>query len=248
MVYSIPAAQRTLLGFVGFFEAAFVLQFSVGTEIPRHETRNMCKYVIFQVAPKSCLFPQTGRIGCNAEIVSPKRENLDVSGTGLDRCGLRVREVEECDKSKGHLMRLGMKTFALAIAATLMAPTAFADGHGGDGDAAKGEKTFKKCKACHKIGEGAKNGTGPHLNDVIGRTAGSLEDYKFSESMVAAGEAGLVWDAENMFEYLKDPKKYLQAFLDDKAAKSKMTLKLKKEDDRKNVIAYVATFSAAPSE
>lgn len=145
-------------------------------------------------------------------------------------------------------MRLGMKTFALAIAATLMAPTAFADGHGGDGDADKGEKTFKKCKACHKIGEGAKNGTGPHLNDVIGRTAGTLEDFKFSESMVAAGEAGLVWDAENMFEYLKDPKKYLQAFLDDKAAKSKMTLKLKKEDDRKNVIAYVATFSAAPSE
>ena len=145
-------------------------------------------------------------------------------------------------------MRLGMKTLALAIAATLMAPTAFADGHGGDGDAAKGESTFKKCKACHKIGEGAKNGTGPHLNDVIGRTAGTLEDFKFSESMVVAGEAGLVWDAENMFEYLQDPKKYLQAFLDDKAAKSKMTLKLKKEDDRKNVIAYVATFSAAPSE
>ena len=42
----------------------------------------------------------------------------------------------------------------------------------------EGEKVFKKCKACHRIGLDAKNGTGPHLNNIFGRVAGELRDYK----------------------------------------------------------------------
>ncbi len=144
-------------------------------------------------------------------------------------------------------MRFGLKNLAVLAVATLLAPAAFADSHGGDGDIDKGEKTWKKCKACHKIGDDAKNGTGPVLNGVIGRTAGTYEDFKYSNSMIAAGEAGLVWTADVMVEYLEDPKGFLQEFLDDSKAKSKMTLKLKKEDDRENVVAYVATFSEAPA-
>ncbi len=113
-----------------------------------------------------------------------------------------------------------------------------------DGDAAKGEKVFKKCAACHTVGETAKNKVGPVLNDVFGRPAGTFADYKYGKSIIAAGEAGLVWNEEELFIYLQDPRKYLRAKLDDKKAKSKMTFKLKKEQDRLDVIAYLKTFSA----
>ncbi len=112
-----------------------------------------------------------------------------------------------------------------------------------DGDAVAGKKIFKKCSVCHKIGEGAKNAVGPVLTGVVGRTAGTFADYKYGKSTKAAGEAGLVWDEEKIFDYLQDPKKFLRALLDDKKAKSKMTFKLKKEEDRLNVIAYLKTFS-----
>jgi len=119
----------------------------------------------------------------------------------------------------------------------------------GEGDADKGENVFKKCKACHKIGEGAKNSVGPVLNDVIGRTAGTAEGYKYSPSMIAAGEAGLVWDQELVAQFIEDPKKFLQTYLDDSGVKTKMALKISNEDDRADVAAYVGTFSdPAPAE
>lgn len=136
------------------------------------------------------------------------------------------------------------KTGAMALSGLLlMATTAFADG-----DADKGETVFKKCKACHKIGEGASNTTGPMLNELIGRIAGTVEGYNYKPSMIAAGAAGLVWTEELMVDYLEDPKTFLRTFLNDPSASTKMTLKLKSEDDREDVAAYVATFStvAAP--
>lgn len=141
---------------------------------------------------------------------------------------------------EGNKMGLA-KTGIMALAGLfLMATTAFADG-----DAAKGEGVFKKCKACHKIGEGAKNATGPLLNNVIGRVAGTVDGYSYKPSMVAAGAAGLIWTEELVADYLEDPKAFLRAFLNDSAASTKMTLKLKKEDDREDVAAYLATLSAA---
>jgi cytochrome c len=75
---------------------------------------------------------------------------------------------------------------------------------------AEGENVFRKCKACHQIGEGAKHRTGPHLNGVFGRTAGSAEGFRYSNPMQAAGEDGLVWTAETMSEYLADPRGYIK--------------------------------------
>ena len=64
----------------------------------------------------------------------------------------------------------------LTTAATLLALStpAFAEG-----DAEKGEKVFKKCKACHAVGEDAKNKVGPILNGIVGAPAGANADFKY---------------------------------------------------------------------
>ncbi len=112
------------------------------------------------------------------------------------------------------------------------------------GDPAAGEKAFKKCKACHMIADGDnviyKGGkTGPNLFGVIGRKAGSVEGFKYGPDLVAAGEKGLVWDEETLANYVADPKGFLQEYLGDKSAKSKMSFKLRKGGE--DVAAFLAT-------
>lgn len=132
------------------------------------------------------------------------------------------------------------KALALSAAVFLVGSTyAIAEG-----DAAKGKKVFRKCKACHMVGEKAKNRVGPILNNVVGRTAGTLEGFKYSKAMIAAGTDGvewsdgpLVWNDESLTMYLKSPKKSIP--------KNKMAFAgLKKDADMENVIAYLKTFSA----
>lgn len=134
------------------------------------------------------------------------------------------------------------RTFAALIALSFAAP-AFADGHL-IGDPAEGEKTFSKCKSCHMIvsddGEEIQKGgrTGPNLYAIIGRTAGSA-DFKYGDDLVKAGEMGLVWDQENLAEYVADPRAFLRAYLDDSKAKSRMSYKLRKGGE--DVAAYLLT-------
>ena len=112
------------------------------------------------------------------------------------------------------------------------------------GDFDAGKKVFKKCKACHKIGEGAKNATGPVLTGVVGRKVATYPDYSYGKSMRKVRETGLVWDEEKLNGWLTNPKKYLRKVLGTRKAKAKMKFKLKKQADRDNVIAYLKTFSA----
>lgn len=70
-------------------------------------------------------------------------------------------------------------------------------------DAAAGERSFAKCRACHQIGEGARNLVGPQLNGLIGRHSGSAEGYAYS---AANKNSGLTWDEATFAEYIKDPK------------------------------------------
>lgn len=131
-----------------------------------------------------------------------------------------------------------MKVSAIAIAAALFAlpATAFADGHL-KGDPAKGEKVFKKCKACHVV-DSEKKKIGPSLKDIIGRQAGTKEGFKYSKAMIKAGEEGLKWDDKNLHGYLERPKKFIP--------KNKMAFAgLKKEQQRADVIAYLKQFSPA---
>lgn len=138
-----------------------------------------------------------------------------------------------------------LKTAALA---GFLTSAAIGSAHALDGEADKGKSLFKKCSSCHMVGPEAKNRVGPVLTDVVGRAAGTFPDYKYGKSIVAAGEAGLVWTEEELFDYLLNPKKYLRAKLEDKKAKSKMSFRLKKEDERANVIAYLKSLSPQPEE
>jgi cytochrome c len=117
------------------------------------------------------------------------------------------------------------------------------------GDPVKGKSTFNQCLACHRIGPDAKALVGPPLTDVIGRKAGTYAGFAYSSLMKAAGEAGLVWSEAEIVEYLVNPSNYLKKYLTDHGkadaatGASKMVYMLANEGQRKNVVAYVATFS-----
>ncbi len=119
--------------------------------------------------------------------------------------------------------RILTATLALAFAAALGSGAAVAEG-----DAAKGEKVFKKCKTCHTFDPGKKK-IGPHLKGVVGRKAGAVEGYKYSKAMAAAD---ITWDEANLDKYLTKPKKFLKG--------TKMSFAgLKKEAQRADLIAYL---------
>ncbi|MGB8813122.1 MAG: cytochrome C [Paracoccaceae bacterium] len=143
------------------------------------------------------------------------------------------------------------KLAILAVLATAASPSFAA------GDATKGEAVFKQCQTCHTVmndagevlaGKGAK--TGPNLFGVIGRTPGSLPDFKYGESIVAAGATGMVWDEASFTAYVQDPTNFWKTTLTDKGAKSKMMFKVKNAEAAADVYAFLAQFSpvAAPAD
>ena len=101
-------------------------------------------------------------------------------------------------------------------------------------DPAAGEKAFAVCKACHRVGAGAKNTVGPTLNGVVGRKAGSVEAFNYSEAMK---NSGLTWDEATLSAYLKDPK--------GKVPGNKMAFAGVKDDAKvADIIAYLKQFAA----
>ncbi len=99
----------------------------------------------------------------------------------------------------------------------------------------QGEKVFKKCQACHQVGEGAKNRSGPILNGIVGRAAGTVDGFKYSGPLMAMAEAGLVWTPEALTEFLAAPKSYMKG--------TKMSFAgLKDDADRDAVVAYLSSF------
>lgn len=109
-------------------------------------------------------------------------------------------------------------------------------------DAAAGERVFNRCKACHAL-EAGQNKVGPYLAGIFGRTAGTAEGYRYSPINSAAGEAGLVWDEENIVTYLEDPQGFLETYLAENGGeakgRTKMTFRLRPEDQRRDVVAYL---------
>ena len=105
-----------------------------------------------------------------------------------------------------------------------------------EGDPAKGEKVYRKCKACHAVEEG-KNKVGPSLYDIVDRAVATVPKYKYSKAMIAFGEGGAVWDAATLDAYLESPRKAVKG--------TKMAFAgLRKPGDRADVIAYLMQFKA----
>jgi cytochrome c len=118
-------------------------------------------------------------------------------------------------------------TVAVAAALLMPAPTAAQEGNAEDG-----AEVFKKCRACHDVGPEAKNKVGPLLNDIVGRKAGTIEAFPYSEANKAAGGKGLAWTEDTLFKYLENPLAFMPG--------TKMAFAgLKDPQDRKDVIAFL---------
>jgi cytochrome c len=121
------------------------------------------------------------------------------------------------------VLRTAFVTMMLLIVSTVLAAAQ---------DVAAGEKTFMVCRACHQIGPNAKDAVGPVLNGVIGRKAGTYPDYQYSD---ANKNSGIVWTPEELDKYLTSPQAVVPH--------TKMIFPgLKNEQQRKDVIAYLAQF------
>lgn len=119
-----------------------------------------------------------------------------------------------------------------AIAATVFLGTTLASAQ----DVENGADVFKRCRACHDVGDNAKNKVGPILNGIVGRKAGTIEGFKYSDANLKAGADGWVWTEEKMMEYLLNPRAAMPG--------NKMAFAgLKDEQDRKDLIAYLKQFS-----
>ncbi len=94
-------------------------------------------------------------------------------------------------------MRFGVKAAMIATFGLLLGGSAMAQ------DIEAGQRSFNKCRACHQVGEEAKNIVGPRLNGLFGRVAGSIEGYSYSE---ANKKSGLTWDDATFATYIKNPR------------------------------------------
>ncbi len=148
----------------------------------------------------------------------------------------------------------------ISIYATLAALSLALPAVAQEGDAAKGEKEFNKCKACHMVQapdgtdivKGGK--TGPNLYGVVGRKIASVEGFKYGDGILEVAEKNpdMAWSEADLIEYVTDPKPWLVEKTGDSAAKTKMTFKLGK--NQADVVAFLAQHSpdagaeAAPAE
>ncbi len=97
------------------------------------------------------------------------------------------------------------------------------------GDAVKGKRIFNSCLSCHAIEEDAAAHVGPYLSEILGRTAGTLEGYRYSSALKSAD---FIWSEEKLDQWLKEPRTFLPG--------NRMTfMGLAKEQERKDLLAYL---------
>lgn len=116
----------------------------------------------------------------------------------------------------------------IALGSLLLSASALADG-----DPARGERVFNRCKSCHEV-DRERNRNGPHLLGLFGRMSGSVDGFRYSDAM---REAGIVWSEETLDGYLENPRSYMPG--------TRMTFAgLRNDQDRHDVIAYLRQVTA----
>lgn len=146
-----------------------------------------------------------------------------------------------------------MSKFIFAAAAALLSTPVFADGHAATGNAEAGEQQFnRQCVACHVVADadgevlaGRNARTGPNLYAIAGRQLGSVEGFRYGDSIVELGENGAVWTEESFVGYVQDPTSWLREALDNDRARGKMAYRVRNEQDALDMYAFLATFGAS---
>ncbi|MEP1694916.1 MAG: c-type cytochrome [Paracoccaceae bacterium] len=126
----------------------------------------------------------------------------------------------------------------LLLSSLPVAVSMFAMGAAADvaGDPERGQQVYKKCASCHMVGPGARNRTGPPLNNILSARAGGVADFKYSAALKDLAHGGLHWTPETLDTFLESPKAMIP--------RTKMSFRgLKSKEDRIDAIAYIATFS-----
>jgi cytochrome c len=126
-----------------------------------------------------------------------------------------------------------MRAFAFTVAAfaTLAVPPAIAAS--ARGDAAAGEAIYSRCLACHAL---AYDRTGPRHCGLVGRRAGSVKGFPYSEAMK---RSGLVWDEKTLDRFIQDPMKTVPGTAMGYAG-------IKDAKERADLIAYLKRENASP--
>lgn len=156
-------------------------------------------------------------------------------------------------KFKNDAREFPMSKFIYAAAVTLLATSAFADGHAASGSVDTGEQQFKRqCVACHIVanaqGEvlaGRNARVGPNLYGLANRQLGAVENYRYGNAIVEAGETGQIWTEEAFVAYVQDPTGWLREALDNNRARGKMAYRTRDAQDAIDIYAYLATFGTA---
>ncbi|TNJ47413.1 cytochrome c family protein [Phaeobacter sp. B1627] len=129
------------------------------------------------------------------------------------------------------MLKLKVGVFCMALVPAVAPMVAQAEG-----DAELGAKVFRKCKACHAVGDGAEHKVGPALNGVVGRVMAAADGFDYSDVLKDMAASGASWTEDELAAFLEKPRNYAKG--------TKMSFAgLRKEADRANVIAYLATFA-----
>ena len=118
------------------------------------------------------------------------------TGVCLER-GKPVRAPEKLKSHKGRRSAGVLAALVLSLTTVACGPDTLDDPL-----AARGQELFARCAACHAA-DRAVTKVGPHLLGIFGRTAGTLDDFPYSEALVASG---IVWDEANLAAFLHDPR------------------------------------------